>query len=108
MGIITWTQGTTHTPLAQTLLDPTGAIINLAGLTGSSIVAMVRTNIPVSSSHALAGATTIVSASAGTITYAFAASDVATPGNYILEFLVTFGDSTTVTTPPSYFYITPV
>lgn len=79
-----WTQGSIYTSASFIAAGPTGAILNLTGLTGSNITLRMRPNAPVSKYATLAGTATITSATTGAFTYAFAAADVANAGSFLL------------------------
>lgn len=93
--------------LTATLQGSTGAAYNL---TGDSVKLSMR-ELGASTNRIDNASVTVVSATAGTVSYAWAAADVASTGLYKLEFEVTSSGSLERTFPnPSPFavHITPV
>lgn len=85
MALLQWAQATTH--LQATLSVP----FDLTGLATTAITLKLRPAFPGSAYVTLAGTcTAITNASGGVFTYAFAASDVATPGPYKLVVAVAY------------------
>lgn len=79
-----WTQGSIYTSASFIATGPTGAILNLTGLSGANVTLRMRPNAPVGKYATLGGTSTIVTPTTGAFTYAFAAADVATPGSFLL------------------------
>jgi len=93
MATITWPQGNTNQPLALTLESADGTVTNLSGVAASAITLSLQPAIPLGLFAPCGGTTTIVSATAGTITYQFAAADVAVSGIYQLAVHVAYTGS---------------
>ena len=96
MSISPWYTGQTLPALAITLLDDDNAPVNLTGATLALLIESESTtgstNEPVG-----AGTWTITNATAGQATYAWAAADVATAGQYQLRVVVTLPNGTVKT-----------
>jgi len=83
MGIV-WVQGHTYTQLPLTLKQSATSALDLTGVSAASITARVQRKDGRAPNvfTALAGSVTIITATAGQITYAFADADVAQAGTY--------------------------
>lgn len=89
---IYWPQGNTHTPMYMTLQSNAGQILDLTGVQNSNISVHLRPILPNAASAPCAGAATILTpATAGTINFYFAPSDVATPGYYTIGVTIIYG-----------------
>lgn len=86
--------GTRQPKITATLKDAAGVAVNLTGL--SVRFRMRRPGVIAPKVDAPAA---IVSAAAGTVEYAWAALDTDTPGLFLYDWLVTFGDGTTAAYP---------
>jgi BppU N-terminal domain len=84
MATITMYQNDTLPALTRQLLDQNGNIINL---TGATIV--LRAVSGGQTTTTLAGSVTVTNAAGGNISYAWNATDTATPGSYQLWYIVT-------------------
>ncbi len=80
--------------LAATLLDVNGSAIDLTGLTVDFHMRKVG-----ATALTATGTCTVVSPTAGTVTYAWAAGDTATAGDYEGEFQINYSGSRTLTVP---------
>jgi len=86
---ITVVQGQTGPLWDLTFKKADNSAFDLTGVTYTSAVLFDRQRIAAGTGLATAGAFVTVSASAGTATFAPAAADVAVPGEYIFEILIT-------------------
>lgn len=82
-------QGDTKPIVTATILDATGAVVNLTGCTVQFVMRALTSNTPLIQKSA-----TVVTPAAGTVSYTWTAQDTATAGNYMAQFVVTFGDAT--------------
>lgn len=86
-------RGDTLPELERTLTDASGAV----DLSGASVVFRMASRE--SGATVVDRSATVVSASAGTVKYAWQTGDTATAGTYSAEFRVTFGDGRILTFP---------
>jgi hypothetical protein len=82
-------QGQTHVLLSLTWKDDTGTAIDLSGATITARIQPLH-----GTGGASTGAITVVSAPAGTLTYKFATTEVATTGTYQIQFKAVYADAT--------------
>lgn len=92
-------RGDTLPAISGALKNADGSVVDL---TGATVVLKIRRADLTAA--AVSRTATVVSASAGTVSYAWVAGDVATPGDYLLEWVVTF-PSTKVATYPGDGYL---
>lgn len=100
MDAFTIVQNDVQPALQATLAYADGSPLDLAGTT----VNLVLKNVDATSTYLNV---TCLITGPSTVTYQWLTSDTATPGNYVGEFIVTFGDSTTQSFPTDgYFSVT--
>ena len=92
-------QNDTAPPFTATLKDGLGAVTNLTGATLKFLMRNRRTKAVKVNAVA-----TVVSAALGTVSYAWAATDLDTVGVYDVEIEVTFSDATVETFPTGSFH----
>ena len=95
-------QGQTHVKLSLTWKDDSNAVVDLTGATVTCRISAV----PGGTGAAGAGTVTVTGAAAGTLTYAFDATDVATSGDYEIQFKAVYGDGTILYSDPLYYVVT--
>lgn len=81
-------------PILAATLTQGGEAINLTGASGVVFRGRLQNGTTV-----FTGSCSIVSAAAGTVTYTWGASDTATPGIYIVEFVITWSTGVTQSIP---------
>lgn len=90
--MITWAQNNTYASLSLQVQTAQNTPLDLTGVANNAVSLRLRPNIPGGKYATLAGLATIVAPNtAGTISYQFAPTDVATPGLYKLVVVVQFG-----------------
>ena len=80
-------QNARHTGLTITWSDESGTAVDLTGAT----ITGYKKNKSTKTVTALGGALSLSDAANGVFTWAYGATDVATPGVYEVQFLATFG-----------------
>jgi len=91
-----WKQGDTAPAIAEQLLDGLGAPVNLASATVKFMMwGQGGTAVKVNA------AATITDAALGKVSYTPSATDTDTPGDYLVEWQVTFGGGAVETFPNS-------
>ena len=96
MSDATYLQGTDQPSLTGTLTNKDGTPKNLS--TASSVRLQMR--LSGEFRYTVDEVASVVSAPAGTVRYDWAAGDLATAGDYIAHWLITYGDGTTEATIP--------
>lgn len=106
---ILWVQGHTYTQLPLILKQSSTAALDLTGVAANGIVVKVRRKDgrQPTSFTALAGSVSITTAASGSISYQFAAADVAQSGDYQLLVQVTMPNSAVWKNLPVDFTILP-
>lgn len=89
-----WLAGATDPQWVLTLVDNTGAEVNLSGISPSNCALMFR-NQRTGQETPGAGSFVITTAASGIITYTLAAGDVATAGTYDLSLAIQMTDGRT-------------
>jgi hypothetical protein len=89
MALANVVQGATHTPQRITWSDSDGTAVNLTGAT----ITASRRNIATGTTTAVTGTLALVTAESGIFDWTYSAADVATAGEYYVQFTATYGDS---------------
>ena len=89
MAITPFYVGQTHVKLSLTWQDDSGTAVDLTGATVTCRFLPVH-----GAGFAGTGTVNVTNAAGGVFTYAFSAGDVATAGDYTLQFKAVYGDST--------------
>jgi len=87
-------QGDTKPALTYTLTDATGAALNLTGATVNFVMRTLTSSTP-----AINASATVTNASAGTVSFSFSGTQTATAGQFMANFVVTYGDGSIQTAP---------
>lgn len=95
---LTIRQNDTKPYILFTCLDPTGAVVNLTGITSVSF--SMRNQ---ATGALITGVATVVGAVAGTVAYHWAAADTSVPGWYNGAFRVIFADASLESFPQDHY-----
>ena len=90
MALASAVEGATHTPQRITWLDTDNTAVNL---TGATITGKMQ-SVAGGASVAIAGDLSLVTAASGIFDWTYDAADVDTPGDYVVQFTATYGDTT--------------
>lgn len=93
-------QGQTHVILSLTWKDDASVVVDL---TGSTVTARIKAINGTGAAHT--GTLTVTGAAAGTLTYKFATAEVATIGDYEIQFKAVYGDATILLSDPLYYSV---
>lgn len=96
MSDVTFVQSDSAPSLSGTLTDPDGNPINL---TSASVKFQMR--LADDRRYTVNSDAVVVSAAAGTVRYDWAAGDLATPGDYVCQWQITFAGGAIQTTDPA-------